>query len=811
MATELQTIAAVFDLLKLAWSAGVFLKKVSDADSIALEALERIERLSDVLEGVRAVLQRRRGASLSLTGDGEGSVEAKIDVCIRACTQFLQNLELRLGGFNASNGRTKTLVTRFKLAWRHPSISKGQTDLEARISILQTNLVVLQLFDQAQTHTTIGANQAELLQTLNALGNQVEEGNKLLNTMLSKSRRASSHTTPAMELAGTVNQSEDDSAVSSLSDCLRTAEDIYERYTSEHDPDAQSIRLQDRMLAPSRPLSRLDIGTPESGPATPVSETARASPAPSIMPAESSSHIESHALPLRILNRYIADYRERARTEIEKSHFNQAETCLDSAARYSEAREQQYGVPFDDKVQIGEELASVYQQQARWAEAVSKLHELMRENSQGDDDIAILASARQNQLLASVYFDRHVHNASSGLYGGSDDLEVAEKHAHTAFARRDSFLEKSEAAPEDEKERHQLCMYLLVNILEARGKTVEANVWREMLQDGSSTTNSLRRASTLASRAPADFEVIEDRHEALMAAIRSGDSEQLQSVVAFQELNVEKVCGRGEGKTLLMHAVECSDESTVHRMLDPSVGANVDARNRKGRTALHLAAAQGRHEMVRCLLHHDADIEAKDNDGETPVVKAVQGGHREIVQDLLDKGANVFTKNLVRLDEFGLLHHAIYLQNTKMVNLLLDLSPDLRHTVDQAGRTALHLCAEAEKLDHAKALIEHKNHVDVNAVDSASRTPLYFAASKPATSQQREAMVNLLVLHGASADDAKPPLRMREYAALKPAVVPRRAGRMTRHDSISTDGSIGTVSSNGTKLSRIFSSRMGFR
>ena len=135
----------VFDLLKLAWSAGVFLKKVSDADSIALEALERIERLSDVLEGVRAVLQRRRGASLPLTGDGEGPVEAKIDVSIRACTQFLQNLELRLGGFNASNGRTKTLVTRFKLAWRHPSISKGQTDLEARISILQTNLVVLQL------------------------------------------------------------------------------------------------------------------------------------------------------------------------------------------------------------------------------------------------------------------------------------------------------------------------------------------------------------------------------------------------------------------------------------------------------------------------------------------------------------------------------------------------------------------------------------------------------------------------------------------------------------------------------------------
>ncbi|TKA83515.1 hypothetical protein B0A55_00497 [Friedmanniomyces simplex] len=809
--SELQTVAAVFDLLKLAWNAGLFLKKVSQADNIAAEVLERVQRLSDVLEGVRAVLQRRRKNGVPLTSDGEHSVEAKISESLKACTRFLQNLEQRLGGFDASNGAAKILVTRFKLAWKHPSIAKGQTDLEARISILQTNLVVLQLFDQADTHSTIGANHVELLRTLTALGNRVEEGNKLLNTMLSKGRQASSQTSPTTDLSSPVGQSEDDGAVSSLSDCLRTAEDIYERYTSEHDPDAQSIRLQDRVLAPSRPLSRLDIGTPESGPATPASETASANPAQSIMPAESSSHVETHALPLRILDRYVADYRERARTEIEKSHFNQAETCLDSAARYSEAREQQYGVPFDDKVQIGEELASVYQQQARWAEAVSKLHELMRENSQGVDDPAVLANARQNQLLASVYFDRHVHNTSGGLYGGSDDLEVAENHAHAAFARRDSVLERSETASEDEKDRHQLCMQLLVNILEARGKTVEANVWREMLQDGSSTADSLRRASTLASRPPVDFEVVEDRHEALMNAIKSGDSEQLQSPTAFQELNVEKVCGRGEGKTLLMHAVECSDQSTVHRMLDPAVGATVDSRNRKGRTALHLAASQGRHDMVRCLLHHDADIEAKDNDGETPVVKAVQGGHRDIVQDLLDSGANVFTRNLVRLDEFGLLHHAIYLPNTKMVNLLLDMAPDLKDSVDQAGRTPLHLCAEAENIEHAKALIEHKNHADVNASDSASRTPLYFAASKPATSQQREAMVNLLVLHGAAADEAKPPLRMREYAALKPAVVPRRANRLTRHDSISTDGSIGTVSSSGTKLSRMISSRMGFR
>ncbi|KAK3667189.1 hypothetical protein LTR22_002054 [Elasticomyces elasticus] len=799
MAAELQTVSAVFDLLKLAWSAGLFLKKVSEADNIALEVRERVERLRHVTQGVNAVLQRRQKAGVPLTSEGDGSVEAKINESLRACIDFLQNLEKRIEGFDVSDVPLKVLVNRFKIAWRHKSISQRQSDLEARISILQTNLVVLQLFDQAQTYSTIGTNHDELLNLITTLGEQVLSGNNLLKSILNQHGQRTSAV--KQDLPG------DDGAVSSLSDCLHAAENIYEKYTSEYVPDDRSIMGQNRVIAPSRPLSPCGgEGTPDSEPTTPVSEMVSTTPSSSGMPVNGVSHIETHALPLRILDRYIADHRDRARIEIDKLHFNQAETCLDSAARYSEAREHQYGIPFADKVQIGEELANIYQQQGRWAEAVSKVHELMRENSQGVDDAAVLANARQNQLLASVYFDRHTHSTSGTLHSGSDDLEVAEKHAHVAFAKRDGILERDSvpSALKDEIDRHYICMQLLVSILEARGKLVEANVWREMLVEGSATGESLLgRTSTSAARPPA--EPIKDRHEALVTAIKSGEGDQIQTQTAFQDLNLEKVLGRGEGKTLLMQAVECSDESIVHKLLDPAVGAMVDTRNRRGRTALHLAAAQGRHDLVRCLLHHDADIEARDNDAETPIVAAVKGGHRDVVQDLLDRGANATTKNLVRLNEFGLLHHATFLPSTRMIDLLLDLVPDLADSVDQAGRTPLHLCAEAEMVEHAKALLEHKHHADVDALDAASRTPLYFAASKPATSQQRIAMVDLLVLHGASVDEAKPPPRMREYVALKSYIVPRRASRISRHDSISTDGSIGTVSTSGSKLSRMIS------
>ncbi|KAK5692735.1 E3 ubiquitin-protein ligase mib2 [Elasticomyces elasticus] len=657
MAAELQLVSPVFDLSKLAWSAGLFLKYASKADYTAIEVLERVERLRHVTEGVNLVLQSRHKADVPLADKEESFIGAKIQESLTACIEFLQDLEQRVEGFDVSDVPVKVLVTRFKVAWRHKSMSQGQSDLEARISILQINLIILQLANETvisvltsvRPNSTIGANHSELFELIAELDKQVLHGNGLLKLILG---RFGQHSTaiPAAPLTDVTLMPDlqaETGAVSSLRDCLHAAEDIRERYTSDYVPEDRLSQA----IATSRPLSpcsRVDMAESES--ATPIPKTVSATLSQSSMPVDPVSHIETRVLLLRTLDRYIADHRERARAETERSHFKQAETCLESAARYSEAREHQYGIPFAEKIEIGEELANIYQRQGRWAEAVSKLHELMREDGQDIDDAAVLANARHNQLLASVYFDRHMHSTPNTPHTGSDDLEVAEKHAHVAFAKLDSVIERGEGALSlvEETGRHYKCMQLIVSILDARGKLVEANVWREMLVEGSASG----RPSTSTPRT-LPVEPAKDRHEAFALAIKSSDGDQLHSQTAFQDLNLEKVLGRGEGKTLLMHAVEYSDESVVEKLLDPAVGATVDMRDRKGQTSLHLAAALGRHNMVRCLLHHDADIEAKDNDGETPIVKAVKGGHRDIVQDLLDRGANATTKNLVRLNEFG--------------------------------------------------------------------------------------------------------------------------------------------------------------
>ena len=62
-----------------------------------------------------------------------------------------------------------------------------------------------------------------------------------------------------------------------------------------------------------------------------------------------------------------------------------------------------------------------------------------------------------------------------------------------------------------------------------------------------------------------------------------------------------------------------------------AAGADVNARDENGRTALLLAALEGHYHTVAALLDADADVEAKDKDGKTAQDLASARGHKEIV------------------------------------------------------------------------------------------------------------------------------------------------------------------------------------
>ncbi|WPH00121.1 Hypothetical protein R9X50_00294400 [Acrodontium crateriforme] len=808
---ELQTVAAVFDVLKLAWTAGLFLKKVKDADKIAIELHDRVDRLTQVLESVRAVLQERQRLGVSSSSPDGQSVALRIGGSIKSCNSFLTALEKKVDGFDTTKVSIKTLVDRFKIALKHPAIAKRQNDLEARISVLQTDLVVLQLFDQAHTQSRIGTNHTELFATLSKLSAQVNNGNKLLKLLLHKQRNQSvpSEVDEAIDINEGVG---DNDAIELLTDCLRAAEDVHETYTSQYAPDDRSVRFQRRVFPDQQTDSM-------SGYATPRSDEMPISPGRSLNsfmfeqqppPIEDIQDVDHEDIwPLELLNENITGYRDRADKELDSGHFVQAETNLNSAIQYSEMRERHYCVAFSDRLQMQEYIAFLYQKQGKYGEAVAKVHQLLRENTvHGHDTSTIVVEnesilARQHQLLGSIYFDRHQHASGPALSHSVDDVANAEKHTRKAFNKRYEILRQGEGSSE-EMDKHNDCIELLIKILQARDKTVEANALSRIVSDTTSTkSDSLRRVSTGIARQIPEYDIVENKHELLIDAIQAGDADQVHALLASKDFHIDRPCKHG--KTALMYAVEKGDENTVNKLLDPDVGADINTTNKRGFTALHLAAGLGRPEMVRCLLQHDADLHAKDPRGETPIVKAIKEDQTTIIQILFDEGADMNTKNA---DEWSLLHHAVHRPTISTTQMILDIAPELRDAVDQAGKTALHYCAEIEVLDHANVLLSHKHRADVNAVDSCSRTPLYFAASK-ASNARRENMVRLLLKHGAQWDEARQPLRSRDYAALRQFFsTSRRDSALERRDSVSTLGTVGTTSTGLTKLSRIFSTRM---
>ena len=103
-------------------------------------------------------------------------------------------------------------------------------------------------------------------------------------------------------------------------------------------------------------------------------------------------------------------------------------------------------------------------------------------------------------------------------------------------------------------------------------------------------------------------------------------------------------------------------------------GADVNAQNESGESALFLAAWLGRLEFVNQLLEFGADVNLKDDCGRVPLFDVCRAGSVEMVQILLDAGADPRAAN-----RFGdtLLHQAACGRCPDIVRLLVDHGADL--------------------------------------------------------------------------------------------------------------------------------------
>ena len=71
----------------------------------------------------------------------------------------------------------------------------------------------------------------------------------------------------------------------------------------------------------------------------------------------------------------------------------------------------------------------------------------------------------------------------------------------------------------------------------------------------------------------------------------------------------------------------------------------VDSADEYGRTAMHMAAANGHEEVIARLIAAGASVVLKNAEGNTPLHWACLNGHKTVVKTLMDKGASAAVVN----------------------------------------------------------------------------------------------------------------------------------------------------------------------
>jgi hypothetical protein len=110
----------------------------------------------------------------------------------------------------------------------------------------------------------------------------------------------------------------------------------------------------------------------------------------------------------------------------------------------------------------------------------------------------------------------------------------------------------------------------------------------------------------------------------------------------YSEININST-SKTYKQTPLMKASSWGDEKAVRYLLDH--GANINLKDKLGRTALHLTVWPAHAEVLKLLLEKGAKISIQDNQGNTPLHVAVLRQNEEITKILLEKGAPIDIRN----------------------------------------------------------------------------------------------------------------------------------------------------------------------
>lgn len=137
--------------------------------------------------------------------------------------------------------------------------------------------------------------------------------------------------------------------------------------------------------------------------------------------------------------------------------------------------------------------------------------------------------------------------------------------------------------------------------------------------------------------------------------------------------------------------------------------SGVNERDKKDRTALHLACAYGHPEVVTLLVERKCELDARDSENSTALIKAVQCQEEECAAILLEHGAD---PNLTDSSGNTALHYAVLSENTSIAAKLLTHNANME-AKNKDDLTPMLLAVKENKQHIVEFLVKKKASIHV--------------------------------------------------------------------------------------------------
>lgn len=200
----------------------------------------------------------------------------------------------------------------------------------------------------------------------------------------------------------------------------------------------------------------------------------------------------------------------------------------------------------------------------------------------------------------------------------------------------------------------------------------------------------------------------------LSSTVLAGERDRLERIIEKEILkNGQDINGRDDrGDLPLGNAARRHSKEIVAQLI--AMGANIDGRDKQGRTALmEVVGDVKRKEITELLLSKGADVNAKNSFGQTALDFAIQRDAKEIILLLLAGGADVDARNN------GGATPLMGSRSKEVVQTLLAKGADI-NARDNHDRTALMLQASYGNKDVVQALLAAGAQVDIRSDKGAT-------------------------------------------------------------------------------------------